>query len=327
MHVNMRREPRMVARKTYSISWTDESGVNRSVEAEGIDFSFSGVGIRCPAEIAKGQTVHIQGQDGRPTGYAVVRHCIWRDPAFVIGLELDEQTKKTNSRPPDDATDYYEFLQISPRAESETINRIYRFLAGRFHPDNPQTGDPERFVLLNRAFEVLSDPQRRAEYDATLQCKDDRPLPAFAAIDFMDGAEGEVNRRMAVLSLLYRRCRANIEDPKVSLAVLEAQMGFPREYLDFTTWYLRNKKFITREDNSDFALTVLGVDYVESNYAKLPILRKLLNAGQVTRENTPPSAHHPQVIFLPDDVTEGDTEVMDRQAGNGSFHPVGDLQE
>ena len=53
-------------------------------------------------------------------------------------------------------------------------------------------------------------------------------------------------------------------------------MGFPREYLDFTTWYLRSKKYITKEDNSDFSLTPLGVDYVESNYSKLPLLRKLL---------------------------------------------------
>jgi hypothetical protein len=88
-----------------------------------------------------------------------------------------------------------------------------------------------------------------------------------------------VNRRLAVLSLLYRRCRANVHNPKISLRELEIQMGFPREYLDFTTWYLRTKKYITREDNSDFALTALGVDYVESNYSKLPILSKLLNAG------------------------------------------------
>jgi hypothetical protein len=87
-----------------------------------------------------------------------------------------------------------------------------------------------------------------------------------------------VNRRLAVLSLLYRRCRANVHDPKISLRDLETAMGFPREYLDFTTWYLKTKKYITREDNSDFALTALGVDYVEANCSKLPVLARLLNA-------------------------------------------------
>jgi hypothetical protein len=56
-------------------------------------------------------------------------------------------------------------------------------------------------------------------------------------------------------------------------------MAFPREYLDFATWYLRSKKHITKEDNSDFALTVSGVDFVEENYARIPLLKKMLRAG------------------------------------------------
>ena len=63
--------------------------------------------------------------------------------------------------------DYYEFLQISPNAEPNTVSRVYRFLAARFHPDIPETGDAEKFVLLKQAYDVLSDPERRAEYDAT----------------------------------------------------------------------------------------------------------------------------------------------------------------
>jgi hypothetical protein len=72
----------------------------------------------------------------------------------------------------------------------------------------------------------------------------------------------------------------------VTLAEMETMMGFPREYLDFTTWYLRSKKYILRQDNSDFSLTVLGVDYVEANYDKIPMLRRLLNSG-VGKQRTP----------------------------------------
>ena len=43
--------------------------------------------------------------------------------------------------------DYYEFLQISKNAEPDTIHRVYRFLAARFHPDNPESGDEEKFFL------------------------------------------------------------------------------------------------------------------------------------------------------------------------------------
>jgi hypothetical protein len=101
--------------------------------------------------------------------------------------------------------------------------------------------------------------------------------------------EGEVNRRLGVLSLLYNRRRTNPENPKVSLYDLEKRMGWPREYLDFTTWYLRNKQFIVREDNSDFSLTAAGVDYVEQNYVQIPMLHKLLNSGGRTATSASPA--------------------------------------
>ena len=42
-------------------------------------------------------------------------------------------------------TDYYEILEISPNANSETIERIFRYLAMRYHPDNQDTADQFRF--------------------------------------------------------------------------------------------------------------------------------------------------------------------------------------
>jgi hypothetical protein len=53
-------------------------------------------------------------------------------------------------------------------------------------------------------------------------------------------------------------------------------MGFPRDYLEFTAWYLRNKGYITRADNSDFTLTAAGVDFVETQRMHIPVLGKLL---------------------------------------------------
>jgi curved DNA-binding protein len=175
--------------------------------------------------------------------------------------------------------DYYEFLQISPNAEPDTIHRVYRFMAVRLHPDNPATGDPEKFVMLKQAYEVLSDAERRAEYDIARKNESDQPIPLSATIDFMDSMEGEINRRLAVLSVLYFQRRANPYYPEVSLIDIEKRMGFPRDYLEFTAWYLRNKGYITRADNSDFTLTALGVDFVETQRANIPILNKLLTTG------------------------------------------------
>jgi len=178
--------------------------------------------------------------------------------------------------------DYYEFLQISPHADYETIHRVYRYLASRFHPDNPDTGDPEKFFLLKSAYDVLSDPDRRSEYDREYEREEPvRNIPLSQAIDFMDQVQNKLNRHLAVLAVLYYKRRSNPFNPQVSLAEIEHRMGFPRDYLDFTTWYLSKKGYITRADNSDFALTAEGVDYIESQRARIPVLNRLLTTGAI----------------------------------------------
>jgi DnaJ-class molecular chaperone len=61
--------------------------------------------------------------------------------------------------------DYYETLQISANAEPDTIHRVYRLLAPRFHPDNLETGDESRFRAITEAYHILIDPEKRAQYD------------------------------------------------------------------------------------------------------------------------------------------------------------------
>jgi len=198
--------------------------------------------------------------------------------------------------------DYYEFLEISPQATQETIHRVYRYLATRYHPDNTDTGDLDKFAMLSAIYKALSDPAQRTEYDAQramheITVRD----PLSNTIDFLDQVEGDQNRRLAVLAILYYRRRMFPHEPEVSLSELERRMGFPRDYLDFTTWYLTKKKFITRADNSDFTLTVEGVDFVESQRPTVPLLDRLLTRGSHTDDqdershppNRPPAPHWP----------------------------------
>jgi curved DNA-binding protein CbpA len=211
--------------------------------------------------------------------------------------------------------DFYEFLQISPHADQETIHRVYRFLAARFHPDNPGSGDQEQFATLTAAYDVLSDPVRRAEYDTTRAKQAPAAPPLSSSIDFMDSVAGERNRRLAVLAVLYFRRRTNAVFPEVSLADLEMRMGFPRDYLDFTTWYLQKKGYITKADNSDFSLTASGVDYVETQRAQIPILQRLLTNGSEPNEHNGNGTNghieepgEPRFIVLPDS-----TRIRDRR--------------
>jgi hypothetical protein len=62
---------------------------------------------------------------------------------------------------------------------------------------------------------------------------------------------------------------------------VETRMGFPRDYLEFTTWYLQHKGYMTRADNSAYTLTTEGVDFVETQRGNIHILDKLLTSGSV----------------------------------------------
>ena len=220
--------------------------------------------------------------------------------------------------------DYYEFLQISPHADYETIHRVYRYLASRFHPDNPETGDPEKFFLLKTAYDVLSTPERRSEYDREYERQGpEHSTPLSQAVDFMDQVQGELNRRLAVLAVLYYKRRSNPYDPQVSLAEIEMRMGFPRDYLDFTTWYLTKKGYITKADNSDFALTSDGVDFIETQRVKIPVLNKLLTTGNVAcnvdseEDIMRLDSDLPAVIVLPDmtQIHNRRVNARDRRTG------------
>jgi len=225
-----------------------------------------------------------------------------------------------------DTPDYYEFLQISPNAEPETIHRVYRFLAVRLHPDNPQTGDAEKFFLLKQAYEVLSNPQRRAEYDAARKNGDSQTTPLSTTIDFMDAMEGELNRRLAILALLYFQRRNSPYTPEVSLLEVERRMGFPRDYLEFTAWYLSNKGYIVRADNSDFTLTAAGVDFVETQRTNIPILDKLLTENSSAEGISTTKALNASRVIVPPNPTpiivpeahEGNSESQQDLKGDRS---------
>ena len=64
-------------------------------------------------------------------------------------------------------------------------------------------------------------------------------MPLSTTIDFIDSIDGELNPRLVDLALLYIQRRTNPYLPEVSLLEVEKRMGFPRDYLEFTAWYLR----------------------------------------------------------------------------------------
>ena len=74
----------------------------------------------------------------------------------------------------------------------------------------------------------------------------------------------EQHVRLVVLEILYARRRLESHKPGVSLLDLSQLTGRPREHLEFTTWYLVQKRLLLRDDNSNLAITADGVDYLEA---------------------------------------------------------------
>jgi DnaJ domain len=83
--------------------------------------------------------------------------------------------------------DYYEVLQVSPRAEQAVIEAAYRRLAQKYHPDrNPDPVSLSRMQEINQAYSTLRDPLKRQQYDLELQGFDSNVLTAEAETEFVD---------------------------------------------------------------------------------------------------------------------------------------------
>ena len=111
--------------------------------------------------------------------------------------------------------DWYEVLGVRRNASAAEIRRAYQKLARLLHPDlNP--GDPiaaERFRAVSRAFEVLSDPQRRAQYDRgeTPPPQPPRAEVGFAGFDF--SSETRVEQRAGFHEIFHGVLHPSAEAP------------------------------------------------------------------------------------------------------------------
>jgi hypothetical protein len=185
--------------------------------------------------------------------------------------------------------DYYEVLQLSPNADAETIDRVFRILVKRYHPDNQDTRNTEKFNEVMEAHRVLSDTEKRAAYDVQYDKNRASVLKIFSEASATDSFESDRRVCEGILSVLYVARRRNPDRGGVGIIQMERLLGCPSEHLEFHIWYLRQKSWIERLENGLLAITAAGVDKViEQNNIMLRSDRLLAEKAAGT---APHSAH------------------------------------
>ncbi len=185
-------------------------------------------------------------------------------------------------------SDYYELLQVSSNADTETIERVFRYLAKKFHPDNKESGDTDRFRLIVEAHRTLSNAEKRAAYDVRYQDYWNRTWKLASEASTGTGFDDEWENREKLLSLLYLQRRNDMKNPGVGNHELARILCKPVELMEFHLWYLKAKGWVERLDTGHLAITALGVDHVEQGRLRLRKDRLLTAGGsEVGEEQTP----------------------------------------
>ena len=178
--------------------------------------------------------------------------------------------------------DFYEILQVSPRADRDTIERVFRHLAKRYHPDNRDSGNNEMFNRIVEAYRVLTDPEQRARYDITYEKVKAAQWRIFDQETTSSEIVSDARIRNAILALTYAARRNDCANPGIGLLELEHTLDCPESLMTFHIWYLREQGLIQRDHSGRFAITAAGVSLVLEAGGPAKSGNHRLSAGEPT---------------------------------------------
>lgn len=295
--IERRRRPRLARANAVDakISYHIRPGVVQVVPARLVDIHQDGAGFLVGVELRQGMPVLIAGDlEGRGADMTVRATVAWcsrvDDRVFRAGVQFADPLKapeapkaqhKPKAEPPGpvDCEDLYDLLQISAKADTDMIHRVYRLMAQRYHPDNKETGDAAMFRRVLEAYRTLSDPEKRAAYDSGYQKVQRNRWRVFDQGSAVEGAQAQKAKRDGILGLLYTKRLTTPDTPAMNAMELEDLLGIAREHLEFPLWYLKENGLIQRGDNGRFTITVKGVDVAEASGSAWQRADRLLPAA------------------------------------------------
>jgi curved DNA-binding protein len=177
--------------------------------------------------------------------------------------------------------DYYDLLQLSPNAAEDTIHRVFRHLAKRYHPDHTDSPDSDKFRVLVQAHKTLTNDETRAAYDAEYHEYWSKKWKVVAEASSGGAFREDAETRRKLLSLLYVQRRRDMRMPGLGEYEMSRLLRVPVELVEFHLWYLREKHFVQRIDTGQLAITAVGVDEIERTQLHLAADR-LLSTRSVT---------------------------------------------
>jgi curved DNA-binding protein CbpA len=182
--------------------------------------------------------------------------------------------------------DHYVILNVDPKASAEALQAAHKKLVQKYHPDNPETGNEEKLEAVELAYEVLSDPSLRREFDKLKGLDLEAAAVQFSGAVFFTELGRSVDVRTAVLCVLYDRRRRKPYTPSLSMRNIENMLNASSEELNFALWYLKQRGFVSTDDKSSLQISVEGMDLLEANRPTQETIMPLVKAESIKAEST-----------------------------------------
>lgn len=226
--------------------------------------------------------------------------------------------------------DHYEVLGVEHKASTDAIQVAYVRLAEKYHPKTGFSPSPEKYESITLAFEVLSDPELRQEFNK-LKGIGEEDKPKFSGLPFFEAYQRDTHLRIGLLCVLYDRRRSKPFTPSLSMRHLEQIFGASTQELNFALWYLKQRDLVMADDKSSLQITVDGMDYLEANPPLPELVLPMIKPSGLAGHNADAEAEEapePEVIEPqpePVAVIEAAPQPVPSQSSVGSAARIGDL--
>lgn len=236
--------------------WKNDAGHRQFECGKVVDHSATGVAVVSPQPLPASSSVIIRVPSLGMVALSQVRSCSWGRTQYRLGIKFLD---KASARPDAAGTepDYHEVLRAGASGEFERVEKLYRSLAFRYHPDNRDTGDSEIFLRMKEAFRILSSSQPQVAESGIAR--------SFNAFRGPEVFHAQRERRRAVLGLLYQKRVDDYRNAAMSTNDIETVTGLHPDEVGFVLWYLQEKGAVSVSGyNADYTISAAGVDSFEA---------------------------------------------------------------